>query len=72
MTDHDKKLLWQDSNVSVYSPSELFHFSSIAGNVSGEAGEEGTAMEDQDGEPGTLGHYCLHTLISYIQTLANV
>ena len=34
----------------VNSPSDLFDFVATTDNVSGEGGEERTAMEDEDGE----------------------
>ena len=40
--------------VFVHSPSESFQPPSTGDDVSGEPGQEGTVMGDQDGEPGTL------------------
>ena len=51
----------------LHSPSELFQPSSTAGDVSGEAGQEGRAVGDYDGEPGTLGHHRLDPLICHIR-----
>ena len=52
---------------SVHSPSELFQPPSSAGDVSGELGQEGTAVGDQDEEPGILGHHRLDPLIRHIR-----
>ena len=49
----------------VYSPSDLFDFVATTGNVSGEGGEERTAMEDEDGERGTVGEETQDSVISH-------
>ena len=51
----------------LHSPSELFQPPSTSGDISGELGQEGTAVGDQDGEPGTLGHHRLDPLIRHIR-----
>ena len=57
---------------SVHSPSDLLKPLSIASNVSGEVGQEGTAMGDQDGEPWALGDHGLDPLIRHIQTMTDI
>ena len=49
----------------VYSPSDLFDFVATTGNVSGEGGEERTAMEDEDGERGTVGEETQDSITSH-------
>ena len=56
----------------VYSPSDLFDFVATTGNVSGEGGEERTAMEDEDGERGTVGEETQDSVISHPLTVTHV
>ena len=56
----------------VNSPSDLFDFVATTGNVSGEGGEERTAMEDEDGERGTVGEETQDSVISHPLTVTHV
>ena len=56
----------------VYSPSDLFDFVATTGNVSGEGGEERTAMEDEDGERGTVGEETQDSITSHLLTVTHV
>ena len=53
---------------SVHSPSDLFQ-SRSTGNVSG---DQGTTVEDEDGETRAVGGEGSHTLICDIETVADV
>lgn len=56
----------------VNSPSDLFQFTTATGSVSGEGGEERTAMEDKDGERGTVRDKRQDPIISHSLTVTDV
>ena len=56
----------------VNSPSDLFQFTTATGSVSGEGGEERTAMEDKDGERGTVRDERQDSIISHSLTVTDV
>ena len=56
----------------VNSASDLFDFVATTDNVSGEGGEERTAMEDEDGERGTVGEETQDSVISHPLTVTHV
>ena len=49
----------------VNNPSDLLDFVATTGNFSEEGGEERTAMEDEDGERGTVGEETQDSVISH-------
>ena len=55
----------------VDGPSELLE-AGAGGDVSGVRGEQGAAVEDQDGQSGTPHHHTLDTLVSHVQTVTDV
>ena len=56
----------------VDGPGDLFDFVATTGNVSGEGGVERTAMEDEDGERGTVGEETQNSVISDPLTVTHV
>ena len=56
----------------VNSPSDLFQFTAATGSVFGEGGEERTAMENKDGERGTVRDERQDSIISHSLTVTDV
>ena len=57
--------------VLVDCPGELLE-ADVAGNLSGAAGEQRTAVEDQDGEPGAVGGNALNGFVCHVETPTDV